>query len=226
MLVEPPAVADPKGSPARLRGLLFDIAGRLFSVGVLAWAIFVGRSSPLLFLWGLWLEEVLSLAGLSIRAGIVGGRVAGRRTPLGLYFLFPVVHLFFVGFFTLIATTGLFSGSGSRTLEIPRAASAGQVAAAFLFWTGVDVVRVLVRRRRPGTAGEELAAIDSSARLALFLPHVTIIAGGFCLVMFRLGGWLAWGILAGKVLFEVLSFSVGRDAKRRPRLTGTDAPRD
>lgn len=224
--MEPPAVAGPGRRPAALRGLLFDIAGRLFSVGVLAWAIFVGRSSPLLFLWGLWLEEVLSLAGFSIRAGIVGGRAAGQRTPLGLYFLFPVVHLFFVGFFTLIAATGLFSGSGSRTLEIPRAASAGQVAAAFLFWTAVDVVRVLVRRRRPGAAGEELAAIDTAARLALFLPHITIIAGGFCLVMFRLGDWLAWGILAGKVLFEALSFTIGRSLKRRPKLPDTAPPRD
>jgi hypothetical protein len=100
------------------------------------------------------------------------------------------------------------------------------VAAAFLFWTAVDVVRVFVRRRRPGAAGEELAAIDSAARLALFLPHITIIAGGFCLVMFRLGDWLAWGILAGKVLFEALSFAVGRSAKRRPRLAGPAAPRN
>ncbi len=226
MLVEPPAVAGPEASPARLRGLLFDLAGRFFSVGVLAWAIFVGRSSPLLFLWGLWLEEVLSLAGLSIRAAIVGGKAAGQRNPLGLYFLFPVVHLFFVGFFTLIATTGLFSRPGAQAMEIPRAASAGQVAAAFLFWTGVDVVRVLVRRRRPGAVGEELAAIDSAARLGLFLPHITIIAGGFCLVMFRLGDWLAWGILAGKVLFEALSFSIRRSAKPRPRLPGAGAPRD
>ena len=52
-------------------GVAFEILGRLFSILVLGWAIFVGHSSPLLFLWGLWIEEVLTLVGLSVRKAIV-----------------------------------------------------------------------------------------------------------------------------------------------------------
>jgi len=33
--------------------------------------------------------------------------------------------------------------------------------------------------------------------------------------MFKLGDWLAWGILVGKILFELLSFAMSREASRR-----------
>jgi hypothetical protein len=33
--------------------------------------------------------------------------------------------------------------------------------------------------------------------------------------MLKLGDWLAWGILAGKILFELLSFAASRDASRQ-----------
>ncbi len=186
-----------------------EILGRLFSILVLGWAIFLGGSSSLVFLWGLWIEEVLGLVGLSIRKALV--RRAGLASaPIGMYFAFPAAHLVFVLFFTLIGTTGLFSRGEGALLEAPRAAVLAEVAAAFLFWTVVDVARGLLRRRRGGSAQQELAAIDRSARLALFLPHVTIIAGGFCLVVFGLQNWLAWGILVGKALFELMSFAVSR----------------
>lgn len=192
---------------------LFEILGRLFSIAVLAWAIFLGRSSPLVFLWGLWIEEVLSLTGLSVRKALVK-REGASATPLGLYFVFPAVHLVFVLFFTLIGTTGMFSRGDSALLAPPRPAVLAEVAAAFLFWTAVDVLRAFIRRRRGGDPQAELASIDKAARLTLFLPHITIIAGGFCLVMFGLGNWLAWGILAGKVLFELLAFAIAREKPR------------
>jgi hypothetical protein len=192
---------------------VFEILGRLFSIAVLAWAIFLGRSSPLVFLWGLWIEEVLSLAGLSVRKALVK-REGAAAAPLGLYFAFPAVHLVFVLFFTMIGTTGMFSRGGGTLLAAPRPVVLARVAAAFLSWTAVDVVRAFIRRRRGGEPQAELASIDKAARLALFLPHITIIAGGFCLVMFGLGNWLAWGILAGKVLFELLAFTVAREKPR------------
>jgi hypothetical protein len=32
--------------------------------------------------------------------------------------------------------------------------------------------------------------------------------------MFGLGNWLAWGILAGKILFELLAITVAREKPR------------
>jgi hypothetical protein len=205
--------AAPRGPARGPLTVVFEILGRLFSIAVLAWAIFLGRSSPLVFLWGLWIEEVLSLAGLSVRKSLVR-REGASRTPLGLYFVFPAAHLVFVLFFTLIGTTGMFSRGGAPRMAPPSPAAVARVAAALAAWTVIDVARAFLRRRRGGGPRAELASIDKAARLALFLPHVTIIAGGFCLVMFGLGNWLAWGILAGKVLFELLAFTVAREKPR------------
>lgn len=196
----------------------FEIAGRVFSILVLASAILLGGRSPLLFLWGLWIEEVLSLIGLSVRQAIArrGGRAAARAaSPLALYFAFPAAHIVFVLFFSMVGVTGMFSSSGAPRIEAPRPAAIVELAAAFVFWNLVDFGRAILRRRRGGPIEVELAGIDREARLALFLPHITIIAGGFCLVMLKLGDWLAWGILAGKIIFELLSFAMSRDASRQ-----------
>jgi hypothetical protein len=213
--VEPADSAAPRKPGPGLLRVVFEILGRLFSILVLGGAIFVGRRSPLLFLWGLWIEEVFSLVGLSVRKAIVR-RAGAAASPLGLYFAFPAVHLVFVLFFALIGMTGMFSRAGAVPLAAPSLPVIVRIAAAFLFWAAVDVVRAVLRRRRGGSVDEELVAIDRGARLALFLPHITIIAGGFCLIMFRLGNWLAWGILAGKILFELLAFALARE---KPRLS-------
>ena len=100
------------------------------------------------------------------------------------------------------------------------------MAGVLAFWTAVDIVRsVRHRRASKEDAGEE-GRIDREAWLVLFLPHVTIIAGGFCLVMLRLGNWMAWGLLAGKVLFEAVSFAVVHGTARDPETGSADEPRD
>ncbi len=197
--------------------IAFEIAGRVFSTLVLGYAILIGGSSPLLFLSGLWFAEVLSLIGLSVRKAIVRrrGGAGGSASPLALYFAFPAVHLVFVLFFWMAGATGMFSPPGVPLLKPPRLTAVVELAAAFVFWNLVDLGRAILRGRRGGPAEGELAGIDREARLALFLPHITIIAGGLCLVMLKLGDWLAWGILAGKILFELLSFALSRDASRR-----------
>jgi hypothetical protein len=197
--------------------IAFEVAGRVFSILVLGYAILIGGSSPLLFLWGLWIAEVLSLIGLSVRKAIVRRRGGAGRSasPLALYFAFPAVHLVFVLFFWMAGATGMFSSPGVPLLKPPRLAAVVELAAAFVFWTLIDLGRAMLRGRRGEPVEGELAAIGREARLALFLPHITIIAGGFCLVMFKLGDWLVWGILAGKILFELLSFAMSRDASRQ-----------
>ncbi len=194
--------------PATL-GLVYEIASRLFSIAVLGFSIVRGSGTPLLFLWGLWIEEVLSLVGLTVRQALLR-----RRIPPALYFVFPAVHLVFVLFFSMAGVTGMFSGPETPRLVTPPVRSVLILAGAFAFWTAVDIVRALVHRRAHGPASAEQARVDREAWLVLFLPHVTIIAGGFCLVMLRLGNWLAWGILAGRVLFEALSFAIAQGASR------------
>jgi hypothetical protein len=198
--------------------IAFEVAGRAFSILVLGYAILFGGSSPLLFLWGLWIEEVLSLIGLSVRKAVAhrGGGAERSASPLALSFAFPAVHLVFVLFFSLAGATGMFSPPGISLLASPRPADIAKLAAAFAFWILVDLGRAILLGRGGGPVEGELAGIDREARLALFLPHITIIAGGFCLIMLKLGNWLAWGILAGKVIFELLSFAMSRDAQRRP----------
>jgi hypothetical protein len=202
--------------------LAFEIAGRLVSIAVLGYAILRGHGSPLLFLWGLWIEEVLSLAGLSARQAMLRrGKTAvkGSPAPFGLYVLFPAAHLVFVLLYSLAGVTGMFADPSAPRLELPGARAVLGLVAALGFWTAVDLVRARVSRPAPGSEAAELARIDREAKLALFLPHVTLIAGGFCLVMFKLGNWMAWGILAGKVLFEALSFALfrGGPGDEKPR---------
>ena len=185
---------------------------------MLGFSILSGRGNPLLFLWGLWLEEVLSLISLSARQTILArdpGKAQSRTNPLGMYFLFPSVHVLFVVFYSLIGVTGLFSAISVPRLSLPSARSAIVQAGALAFWTAVDLVRAVLHRRAHAPEAGEQARIDREAQLALALPHVTIIAGGFCLILFRLGTWMAWGILAGKVFFEALSFVVARGAARQ-----------
>jgi hypothetical protein len=181
----------------------FEIAGRLVSIGILAAAILRG-GSPLLFLWGLWIDEVLSLAGAALRRVL-----ARRRAVFHGYGLFTAVHLVFVLFFSAIGTTGLFSAASAPRLAWPSLRDALLLAGALALRTGVDLAIAWWRARKG--RGETAEAIDRDAKFAVFLPHFTIIAGGFCLVMFRLADWLAWGILAGRVLFEAVAFFARRE---------------
>ncbi len=190
------------------------IGGRLFSIAVLAVSILRG-GSPLLFLWGLWIDEVLSLAGASLRQAI-----ARRPTALRAYGLFPAAHLVFVLFYSVIGTTGLFTAASAPRLAWPSLRDVLLLAAALALRTGFDLALAWWRKKRGRDDGTE--AVDRDARFAIFLPHLTIIAGGFCLVMFRLANWMAWGILAGRVIFEAVSLF----AARRPRTAAgvTDGP--
>jgi hypothetical protein len=187
--------------------IAFEIVGRLVSIAVLGFSILRGGSTPLLFLWGLWIEEVLSLAGLYARQAILR-----RPPPPGPYLAFPAAHLVFVLCFSAAGMTGIFSDPAAIRLAAPPVRSVLSLAGVLAFWTVVDLARAVLGRRAPGQDVGEQGRIAREAWLALFLPHVTIIAGGFCLVMLRLGNWMAWGILAGKVLFEALSFAFARDA--------------
>jgi len=195
------------------RSILFKVAGKVFSTLVLGYCILFGSSSPLLFLWGLWIEEVLVLIGLSEKTAIArrrGSEAGGGTLRLAPYFAFPAVHFVFVLVYSVAGVAGIFSAQGSPLLAFPRATAILELAAALVFWHLVDLARVLLRSRTERPAKDEAAGIDRDARLALFLPHVTIIAGGFCLILLRLGNWLAWGILAGKVIFELLSLLTSR----------------
>ncbi len=187
--------------------LVLVIAGRLFAIAVLAVSILRGGSA-LLFLWGLWIDEVLSLAGCSLRQAL-----ARRPTAIRAYGLFPAAHLVFVLFYSVIGTTGLFSAASAPRLAWPSGRDVLLLAGALALRAAFDLAYAEWRRKtgREGDA-DTAAAIDRDARLAIFLPHLTIIAGGFCLVMFRLVHWLAWGILAGRVLFEAVSFFAARRA--------------
>jgi hypothetical protein len=195
-------------------GFAFEIGGRLVSIAVLAFSILRGGSAQLLFLWGLWIEEVLSLVGIGVRQAIL--RRPSFPAP---YVAFPAVHLVFVLFFSMAGVTGMFSDPSAPRLAAPSVRSVLTLAGVYAFWAVVDLVRFVRRRRMPAQDAGEQDRIDREAWLALFLPHITIIAGGFCLIMLKLGRWMAWGILAGKVLFEALTFAISRGASGK-RLMG------
>jgi hypothetical protein len=184
--------------PARV----LAVAGRLFSIGILAVSILRG-GSPLLFLWGLWIDEVLSLAGSALRQAI-----ARRPFVFHGYGLFAAVHLVFVLFFSVIGTTGLFSAASAPRLAWPSTRDVLLMTAALALRTGFDLA--LAWWWKKGGREEDAEVLDRETRSAVFLPHITIIAGGFCLVMFRLVHWMAWGILAGRVIFEVVSLFAAR----------------
>jgi hypothetical protein len=187
---------------------VLGIAGRLFSIGILAVSILRG-GSPLLFLWGLWIDEVLALAGSPLRQAI-----ARRPIVFQGYGLFAAVHLVFVLFFSVIGTTGLFSAASAPRLSWPSGRDVLWMTGALALRTVFDLALAWWRKRRGREDSAE--ALDRETRSAVFLPHLTIIAGGFCLVMFRLVHWMAWGILAGRVFYEAVSFF----AARRPTASG------
>jgi hypothetical protein len=187
------------------------VAGRLFSIGILAASILRG-GSPLLFLWGLWIDEVLSLAGSALRQA-----VARRPVVFNGYGLFAAVHLVFVLFFSVIGTTGLFSAASTPRLAWPSARDVLWMAGALALRAGFDLAIAWWRKKKG--RGDDAEALDRETRSAVFLPHITIIAGGFCLVMFRLAHWMAWGILAGRVIYEAVSFFAVR--RERPGSTAS-----
>jgi hypothetical protein len=188
--------------------LVLGIAGRLFSIGILAVSILRG-GSPLLFLWGLWIDEVLSLAGAPLRQAI-----ARRPIVFHGYGLFAAVHLVFVLFFSVIGTTGLFSAASAPRLAWPSGRDVLLMTGALALRTVFDLVLAWWRKKKGREDDAEV--LDRETQSAVFLPHLTIIAGGFCLVMFRLVNWMAWGILAGRVFYEAVSFF----AARRPTASG------
>jgi hypothetical protein len=192
--------------------LVLGIAGRLFSIGILAVSILRG-GSPLLFLWGLWIDEVLSLAGSSLRRTL-----ARRPFVFHGYGLFAAVHLVFVLFFSVIGTTGLFSGASAPRLAWPSMRDVLLMTGALALRTGFDLALALWRKKKGREESAEV--LDREALSAVVLPHLTIIAGGFCLVMFRLVHWLAWGILAGRVIFEAVSFFGARREATVPTASG------
>jgi hypothetical protein len=126
--------------------IAFEVSGRVFSILVLGYAILFRGSSPLLFLWGLWMEEVLSLIGLSVRKAYAhrGGGAERSTSPLALYFAFPAVHLVFVLFFSMVGATGMFSSSEVALMQLPRPAEIASLAAAFAVWTLVDLGRAIL----------------------------------------------------------------------------------
>jgi hypothetical protein len=158
--------------------LLFLGLGRLVSLAVLGLGFFLGGQSPSLFLWALLIEEGVTLASLSARQAILT-RSTGRRSPspMALYAVFPLAHLVFVGVFTLSASSGLFAPEGAARVPAPTAPQLLAVAGAYAAWAAVDTLRWVLRARSGSLTRDEAEAIDLEARMCLFLPHLTIIAG-------------------------------------------------
>jgi hypothetical protein len=204
-------MADKKNATTRILGRIYSFA--LFAAGLL----FLQWPAALTLI-GFWLEEILIFACTSVEYAVFLRRNPTERTPGGTgrftYLFFFFAHFVFIAVFlvidaqnnprtaALLATVlGLFTGAG---FLIDPAAGSGllELAAGLLFWNVLDLLFSAFIGKRAGTM--TLADIEWKTKTALMLPHLTIIAGGFALVMLKTPNWLAVGLIAGKLGIELL----------------------
>jgi hypothetical protein len=197
----------------------FDVAGRIVSLFVFALGLIFLHWSAAIALAGFWLEEVLALLFLLVRLGVASGkkwisaeesrpRVAGTAILL----FFPLVHFIFIAVFMFFLENSdpAAEGFAHLLLAVLRGRVDGyrlrallpilEIGAALLLWGIVD----LVRDSRAGAKAMTPSSFDFKAKACLVLPHITIIIGGFLFTAVRAANWLAWALIIGKCLFEIL----------------------
>jgi hypothetical protein len=197
----------------------FDVAGRIVSLLVFAFGLVFLHWSAAIALAGFWLEEVLTLLFLLVRLGIASGKkwisaedLRPRLAGTAILLFFPLVHFIFIVVFMFFLENSDPAAEGLAHFFL--AVLRGRVdpyrlrallpliemGAALLLWAIVD----LVRDSRAGAASMTPSSFDFKAKACLVLPHITIIIGGFLFTAFKAANWLAWALIIGKCLFEIL----------------------
>ena len=203
-----------------------DMMNRLLSCGVFAAGLFACRWEAPVLLLGFWLEEVIAFLFIAFKRRAVRKRMAaeGKRMTKGemqsakvgpfVYFAFPAVHLIFVLTFIGIesrkseAAYGLLSTLWGLVTHNPGRVDSGiaysllALVAAFAVTGTIQAVKDLGY----GSAGRRstLRSLDAQNRSVLVMPHITIIFGGFAMLMFNAADWMAWGLVGGKCICELL----------------------
>jgi hypothetical protein len=203
----------------------FSVAGRLVSLAFFAFGLIFLKWSAAIALLGFWMEEVIALLFLLLRAVLASikeraasGAAAGAedagssKAALLILLFFPAIHLIFIAVFMFILRNQdpAADGISSFFIAVLRGRVYGyhlralvpafEIALAIVFWSVIE----LIRDMRKGGKGISMAEVSLRARSALVLPHVTIIAGGFFLTMTKGANWLAWALILVKCLFELL----------------------
>lgn len=203
-----------------------EIMNRLLTCGVFAAGLLVYNWDAAILLVGFWMEEVITFLFIAFKRGVVRKRTLASKKKISkgqqqalkvgpyVYTAFPAVHLIFIIIFVVIdsmnspATAKLLSSIGGILLLNPAKIDA-PVAHALLVMIVTFLATGIVQAAKDLTYGSDgrrstLVSLDAQNRAALVLPHITIIFGGFAMLMFNASNWMAVGLVGGKCLCELL----------------------
>lgn len=200
----------------------FDVLGRFLSCAFFAAGLLAFRWPPALVLFGFWLEEAAAFALIGPKSAIVerrtGRKEDGNRPALAIMLLFPAVHLVFIGFFVLFDSWRADAASVGGFFALLRGAPAWmsrpgflpvlELSAGVLAWSLADLLRIAFAGKGARLPSQE--ELLEGVKASLLLPHITIIVGGFALILLRLGSWMAVSLIAGKCLVELLLLPANR----------------
>jgi hypothetical protein len=209
----------PEPTPRRSR---FHVAGSLFSCALFGCGLLWWDWPTGLILLGFWIEEVLSFLLTALKTTTLRQRLRGEGASAAggclVMVFFPGLHpIFILVFLFMDADTNPASDLLWSTLRNllhgpPSWADPATLRAllsligGLLLWGVTDFVRDV--RRARSAQGLTYDEIFARTKAALVLPHLTIIAGGFALVVLRLGSWLGMGLVLGKCMSELLLLPV------------------
>ena len=203
-----------------------NMLNRFLSCGVFAAGLLACSWDAPILLFGFWLEEVIVFLFIAFKRRVIMRRRLSARKKLTkgeqqsakvgpfVYALFPAVHLIFVITFiaidsrkhesasALLSTLwGLISRNADK-INSGTAYSLLALIAAFIITETIQAVKDLSY----GSDGRRstLKSLDSQNRGALVMPHITIIFGGFAMMLFNAADWMSWGLIGGKCICELL----------------------
>ena len=195
---------------------LFHFVGPVLACAYFAVGLFALGWSPALILLGFWLEEILTFVAFGVESVILKRRYGGEGLGAGfaVTFLFPLLHLIFILVFMFMDSSD--NEATDHLLDALKHIVSGEIGyaddatllALFELVAGLVVWQVVAFVRWRKRCGKDRERDDAELgvrfKLALTLPHLTIIAGGFALMILELGTWMAAGILIAKAIGELL----------------------
>lgn len=219
-----------------LRRSLVDAIERVVSCVFFAVGLFVfGWQGPIILL-GFWIEEVVAGIGIAIQRKVVMDRLKSRGLSCegedaegmistnALYGIFMALHLLLIMIFIAVDAK---KHPGSRLLLntfwgclsfqpelIDRSILMvlGLLPVPFIIMWAINVVRGLTFG--PDRRRATLKSLFESNRAAMMLPHISILLGGFALVLFPEKYGLAIGLLASKCICELILLPITKKDER------------
>ncbi len=212
----------------KIKDNFFNISGRIFSFLIFITGLFFLKWSAAYLLIGFWIEEVLIFIFTSIENAILRFKNPEEKkkasTGRFAYIFFIFFHLVFIIIFLFIASPkdpdikpllNLIIGIVfQKHFYIERSVYLAllEISGSFFLWNIIDLLQTNFIGKNANKITVE--DIDNKTKASLLLPHMTIIGGGFALIVLKSVNWLSIGLIAGKFCVELFLFAVTGKTKK------------